>query len=446
MVPWRGWQEWEALRVSLLDQPVSSASLAHGEQFLVRGRTPSALEATLSLQSALQQSSQPLPSSSSTDRVQRLCLASAVARAVNSATETLQTGKHASSVATLASKLDLPRSLVDIRHEAAHGELPPASTLRSAALQALQWLSQSYWHAQRKKLREIHQHVHSSLLHALAAADGSSFSSSDYDILTQLRDTTVPVNAPATIALLLLEGSDDPPLAPACAPSYCSVASLKQVVSRACNVWTGLTSEILHAACRALINRANESHRRRLCTVDVVAAEPGHTHRRDVLLCVTDTSLCLLRHRRSSDAASLLAALRSSGNDSIGLLKNIAADMEVTGMFSPQHDNCGAEDDGLERLKRRRSVITPYDESSDGDWEIDDCDMSEPLGTCAGCVESLPSGGEISTQSDKDELGGQMNREMLQPSTAGAIATDTALVQHLRERRKRRKMAANYVE
>jgi ribosomal biogenesis protein LAS1 len=51
----------------------------------------------------------------------------------------------ASSVALLAETVGLPRSVVDIRHEAAHHELPSLQLLRLGARQALEWLRASYW-------------------------------------------------------------------------------------------------------------------------------------------------------------------------------------------------------------------------------------------------------------------------------------------------------------
>jgi ribosomal biogenesis protein LAS1 len=64
---------------------------------------------------------------------------------VNGITDSLQRGKVAVSVASLAHTAGLPRLLVDIRHEATHNELPGLPVLRLAAQQALAWLHTQYW-------------------------------------------------------------------------------------------------------------------------------------------------------------------------------------------------------------------------------------------------------------------------------------------------------------
>lgn len=47
----------------------------------------------------------------------------------------------------------MPRLLVDVRHEAAHNELPSLSLLRQAATEALTWLKEYYWERQRLSLQ-----------------------------------------------------------------------------------------------------------------------------------------------------------------------------------------------------------------------------------------------------------------------------------------------------
>ena len=46
---------------------------------------------------------------------------------------------------TLASQIGLPASFVDLRHEAAHGEMPGLEVLRREAERALRWLWDGYW-------------------------------------------------------------------------------------------------------------------------------------------------------------------------------------------------------------------------------------------------------------------------------------------------------------
>ena len=44
-----------------------------------------------------------------------------------------------------AQQVGLPAVLVDLRHEATHGDMPSLTELRSAAKRALQWLWDDYW-------------------------------------------------------------------------------------------------------------------------------------------------------------------------------------------------------------------------------------------------------------------------------------------------------------
>lgn len=47
----------------------------------------------------------------------------------------------------------MPRVLVDVRHEAAHNELPTLPLLRSAASHALTWLKGHYWDRQSEGIQ-----------------------------------------------------------------------------------------------------------------------------------------------------------------------------------------------------------------------------------------------------------------------------------------------------
>lgn len=56
-----------------------------------------------------------------------------------------QESKYKVSMYTQAQKIGLPALFVDIRHEAAHGDMPNLTNLRSAAERALGWLWEDYW-------------------------------------------------------------------------------------------------------------------------------------------------------------------------------------------------------------------------------------------------------------------------------------------------------------
>ncbi|KAJ7544007.1 hypothetical protein O6H91_09G061400 [Diphasiastrum complanatum] len=72
------------------------------------------------------------------------------------------------SVACRAEIASLPRILVDIRHEAAHNELPRISLLRIASKQALHWLEQRYWQQQREALKDAELQLKLKLLQYLS--------------------------------------------------------------------------------------------------------------------------------------------------------------------------------------------------------------------------------------------------------------------------------------
>ena len=58
--------------------------------------------------------------------------------------------------------------LVDIRHEAAHTQLPALSLLREASAEALDWLHEYYWAAQELYLQSYNQRATEGLLHFFA--------------------------------------------------------------------------------------------------------------------------------------------------------------------------------------------------------------------------------------------------------------------------------------
>ncbi|EOD15774.1 hypothetical protein EMIHUDRAFT_245610 [Emiliania huxleyi CCMP1516] len=128
--PWRDWAEWEACYADLfaLDDP---AARARGVQRVAtwrsRGRVPLAVESTavlaeLELSTAL---SEPV-----------LCLAlgMALTRLVNGVVDPMQQRARATSVQRLAAEVALPASLVALRHEATHNQLPSMGALKADAL------------------------------------------------------------------------------------------------------------------------------------------------------------------------------------------------------------------------------------------------------------------------------------------------------------------------
>jgi cobyrinic acid a,c-diamide synthase len=70
----------------------------------------------------------------------RMVISLAIVRFVNGVTDTAQRGTRAVSVAHLARTLQLPRVLVDVRHESTHSQLPSLTLLETAVDQVrLDW-------------------------------------------------------------------------------------------------------------------------------------------------------------------------------------------------------------------------------------------------------------------------------------------------------------------
>jgi Las1-like len=76
----------------------------------------------------------------------RMSYATAILRGVNGLADALQQNRaYAASVAMLCEQMGLPGWLVDVRHEAAHNDLPSLSVLRLAAKTFLGYLEERYW-------------------------------------------------------------------------------------------------------------------------------------------------------------------------------------------------------------------------------------------------------------------------------------------------------------
>jgi len=85
----------------------------------------------------------------------RLSYAMTLTRLVNGICDPSQKGKFAVSVQTLATQLNVPRTLVDIRHDSTHNQLPSIQRLRKASEDAIGWLDANYWERQKRKLEHV---------------------------------------------------------------------------------------------------------------------------------------------------------------------------------------------------------------------------------------------------------------------------------------------------
>ncbi|ELU17594.1 hypothetical protein CAPTEDRAFT_226006 [Capitella teleta] len=79
------------------------------------------------------------------DPVLRLNHAMALVRFINLITEKNQNKMFAKPVHHLAEELGVPEWIVDLRHEATHGNMPTLAIMRTATDFALNWLKEEYW-------------------------------------------------------------------------------------------------------------------------------------------------------------------------------------------------------------------------------------------------------------------------------------------------------------
>lgn len=90
---------------------------------------------------------------SASEHERRLALGCSIQRLINGFADANQRREYASSVMTLATRLQLPRALVDTRHEVAHGALPSLAALERAGASALRWLVSMFWAPQMYTLQ-----------------------------------------------------------------------------------------------------------------------------------------------------------------------------------------------------------------------------------------------------------------------------------------------------
>ncbi|XP_059652330.1 uncharacterized protein LOC132299615 isoform X2 [Cornus florida] len=81
----------------------------------------------------------------------------AIMRLVNGTVETIRKksmkrGKRNISIAEAAATINIPRMLVDIRHEGSHRDLPSLRLVRLASIKALDWLKSYYWEPQKNAI------------------------------------------------------------------------------------------------------------------------------------------------------------------------------------------------------------------------------------------------------------------------------------------------------
>ncbi|XP_021800644.1 uncharacterized protein LOC110744917 isoform X2 [Prunus avium] len=157
LVPWLSWDEWLFVDESLFsNSPDSVASaLRRISAWRSRGCLPVVIEVTASLIDIQQKDPHFRADQSSdaslSDEMLAMLYCMAIMRLVNGVVEKTRK-KTEVSIAVAADAIGIPRTLIDIRHEGSHRELPALEVVRSASVKALDWLKYYYWEPQKKAI------------------------------------------------------------------------------------------------------------------------------------------------------------------------------------------------------------------------------------------------------------------------------------------------------
>ncbi|XP_048437636.1 uncharacterized protein LOC103946347 isoform X1 [Pyrus x bretschneideri] len=169
LVPWLSWDEWLFVEESLFSNSpdIVASALRRISTWRSRGCLPIVIEVTASIIEIQQkdphfrkdQSNDALDNCrtaqsndvSLSEEMLAMLYCMAIMRLVNGVVEKTRK-KTEVSIAVAADAIGIPRTLIDIRHEGSHRELPTLVVVRTASLKALDWLKCYYWEPQKKKI------------------------------------------------------------------------------------------------------------------------------------------------------------------------------------------------------------------------------------------------------------------------------------------------------
>ncbi|KAK9370245.1 Las1-like-domain-containing protein [Lipomyces kononenkoae] len=152
-IPYRDLAELQQLYTWFFDSPQDrKKALSLVKAYTTRGHVPYGIECTAIVVSSI------LLDSTSTAKENtiaiRLAYSCAIIRFVNGFLDTHQTRQFALPLHTLAQKIGMPTTFVELRHACTHEGLPSLEVLRHAAVQALEWLKCRYWKPELELLRD----------------------------------------------------------------------------------------------------------------------------------------------------------------------------------------------------------------------------------------------------------------------------------------------------
>lgn len=164
IIPWLSWDEFLTVHNSIFGQESKDRRWAVDviAMWRERGRLPHSIDATAALtdvflqdiSTGAAQTVQEITEVRS-DSALRNLYSMAIIRAVNGLVDPSQQSYYADSVLSLATRIDIPAWIVEIRHDATHNALPSLLLLRNAAQHMLQWLKVNYWQQQLLHLQTL---------------------------------------------------------------------------------------------------------------------------------------------------------------------------------------------------------------------------------------------------------------------------------------------------
>ncbi|GAA0147339.1 hypothetical protein LIER_07063 [Lithospermum erythrorhizon] len=154
LVPWMSWDEWCFVKDALFSSSFSevSAAIRRVAMWRSRGCIPVAVDVTASIIEIRQKD--PFfrnvidGNAEQSEEMLSMLYSMAIMRLVNGVVERTRK-KNEISIAEAADAIDLPRMLIDVRHEGSHRELPSLPLVRLASSKALDWLKSYYWQPQK---------------------------------------------------------------------------------------------------------------------------------------------------------------------------------------------------------------------------------------------------------------------------------------------------------
>ncbi|GAV62135.1 Las1 domain-containing protein [Cephalotus follicularis] len=154
LVPWLSWHDWEFVRDSLFSSSPLIA-LNRISTWRSRGCVPDLVDVTSSIVEIQLMDPHFNFTGDHTnhviysDQMLAMLYCMSILRLVNCVVE--KTRKRSKfSIAQAADAIGIPRSLIDVRHEGSHRNLPALPVVRDSSVKALHWLKCYYWDPQKR--------------------------------------------------------------------------------------------------------------------------------------------------------------------------------------------------------------------------------------------------------------------------------------------------------